>query len=89
MRFTFTLLGLAALTACGGEVPQTEACAAYVACVEARDLELGIRTNLDRFEPGGACWGSAEGGALCDRGCSSGLAWMQDAYADLPEACDP
>lgn len=82
-------LVLLMLWGCDGPVEQSASCAAYVSCVEARDLALGQSTNLDRFLPGGACWGGAEGGALCDRACTNGLDWLQANEDDLPEACQP
>lgn len=84
-RFTWIIL----LLGCGGPVAQTEACAEYVSCIEARDAALGVSTNLDRFLEGGDCWGGEEGAALCDRACVNGLDWMRSAIDDLPEVCQP
>lgn len=75
------------LAGCAGEVVQTASCAQWVACIDARDDQLGITTDNVRFEAGGGCWSGAEGAALCDSACESGLEWMQEAYADLPEEC--
>lgn len=75
------------LSGCAGEVTQTEACARWVSCIDARDEQLGIETDNLRFEASGSCWSGAEGAALCDAACEDGLVWMQEAYADLPEAC--
>lgn len=71
------------------EVVQTPACADYLVCLSARDAELGITTDVARFEVDGGCWGSEDGAALCDRACSSGLTWLRDNEANLPEACAP
>ena len=78
---------LVLLVSCGGEVVQTESCAQWVSCIEDRDAELGSETDADRFARGGACWGGAEGAALCDAACEDGLLWLQSAYDDLPESC--
>lgn len=78
------------LLGCAQPPTQTTTCAAYVACVQARDQVLGIETDLLRFEPQGDCWGGSEdGAALCDRACSGGLEWLRESYEDLPEACLP
>lgn len=75
--------------ACGAPIEPTPDCAQFVACTTARDAQLGITTDLVRFQPGGACWGNPEIAALCDRGCTSGMAWLRDAIADLPTECAP
>lgn len=74
------------LSGCG-PVVQTEACAAYVECLDARDAALGAETDALRFEPTGACWGSAEGATLCTNACERGLTWLRDSYDDLPAEC--
>jgi hypothetical protein len=84
MRLPFLLL-----VACGQRVVQTEACADWVACVQARDAAQGQSTNLERFEADGACWGGDEGAALCDRGCLAGLDWLRGEVDDLPTECLP
>lgn len=81
MFIFLTLLG------CAEVVEQSAACEQYVSCLDARDAELGLQTNTLRFEPNGACWGGAEGAALCDRACDNGLQWLQEADPDLPELC--
>lgn len=68
-------------------VQQTEACKAYVSCLEARDTQMGIKTDVLRFQPQGGCWGSPEGSEFCTRACENGLRWMQQSYKDLPQAC--
>ena len=75
------------LLACA-EVAQTPACASFVACVAARDAEQGATTDVLRFEPSGACWGSPAGADLCDRSCENGLAWLRDTEPNPPEACE-
>jgi hypothetical protein len=81
------LLFVAALGCASGPVAQRESCEAYVACVQARDAEIGITTDATRFEPGGACWGNPEIADLCDRACANGLDWLRGAVASLPEEC--
>lgn len=77
-----------ALGACSSEGPaQTEACEAYVSCLQARDARLGVQTNADRFEAGGACWGSEDGAHLCDTACSRGLEFL--ASHDPAPECQP
>ena len=84
---TRVLISLTLWTVGCAEVEQSSSCATYVACIQAKDDVDGVETDLDRFEPDGACWGSPEGASLCDRACVNGLDWMQGAYADLPEEC--
>lgn len=79
---------IVAIGACG-TVPQSDACADFVGCQRDRDVELGITTNMVRYELDGACWENKEIGALCTRSCTAGLAWMRRAYADLPASCAP
>lgn len=71
------------------EVVQTPACAAFVACVGARDAARASSSDVVRFEPGGECWGTPAGADLCDRACENGLAWLRESEPDLPEACVP
>lgn len=75
--------------ACGAPIEPTPDCDAFVACTTARDVQLGITTDVVRFQPGGACWGNPEIADLCDRGCRSGMAWLRDAGTDLPSECAP
>lgn len=80
-------LTLTMAPACQPSVEQTEACNQYVACVQAQDEVLGESTNLDRYLEDGPCWGSPEGGELCDQSCIKGLDFIRDRYTDLPGAC--
>ncbi|MBX2802615.1 MAG: hypothetical protein KTR31_33355 [Myxococcales bacterium] len=75
------------LVACDTSVDQSQACAEWVSCIDARDAQLGITTDNDRFQLGGDCWGNPEIGELCDKACIAGLDQMRTAYDDLPEAC--
>lgn len=75
------------LAACGGEVEPSASCVSYVACVRAHDADLGITTDLARFEPGGACWDGASIATLCDQSCTNGLDWLKTAWEPAPEAC--
>ena len=75
------------LSACDNTVVQTESCAQWVSCIDARDVELGIETNNDRFLTTGNCWNNPDIGALCDKACTSGLVYMQENYGDLPTEC--
>ena len=82
------LLTTLALVGCDTSVEQTPACADWVRCIDARDAQLGVTTDDDRFEAGGLCWGNPEIGELCDKACESGMAWMETSnYTDLPEEC--
>lgn len=81
---------LALLIACAGDLSQTPACATFVACSLARDAQLGLETDVARFDAAGACWGgSAAGQQLCDEACDNGLVFLRERYADLPAACAP
>jgi hypothetical protein len=79
------ILGLS--PACDDGVEQAPACARYTACIRALDERVERETNLDRFDPGGACWGSVEGGTLCARACTRGLAWEAMRNPDPPAEC--
>lgn len=84
MRFAPLLL----LVACGGEVEPTPECVAYVQCLQARDVARGRSTDMERFEAGGACWGSHEAAEFCSGGCERGLVWLREAEAGaLPQEC--
>ena len=83
--FLFFLL-LAAAAGCG-DVQQRPACADYVACVQARDLQSGTSTNVDRFDVGGGCWGGDTGADLCETGCVQGLEFLRERQPDLPAEC--
>jgi hypothetical protein len=73
--------------ACGGNHPQSPSCAAFVACVAARDAERGVTTNVDRFLEDGACWSAAEEGATaCATACARGLVAIA-TVADAPAVC--
>lgn len=78
-------MALLLLFACASEVTQTEACAQFVSCAQARDPDV----DTLRFEAAGDCWGSAAGADLCDRACVNGLAFLRDTEPTLPDACAP
>ncbi|HEX5751796.1 MAG TPA: hypothetical protein VFZ09_36590 [Archangium sp.] len=84
-------LGLSLLggTGCEGRQPQSASCQKFVACVNALDEARGSRTNLARFEPEGACWGSPEGAKLCGDACERGVGVMRERMPELPGACAP
>lgn len=82
-------LVLVSSLACDAEVEQAPACARYTACIRALDEAAERETNLDRFDPGGACWGSEEGGTLCERSCVRGLEWEARRNAQPPQECQP
>lgn len=88
-RSWLPLLAVAAAlaAACDG-VEQADACERYVACVRALDVSLDRVTDLDRFDVGGACWGSEEGALLCERACDRGLEW-QSRQSAAPAECQP
>lgn len=74
---------------CGAPQPQSEACRRFVACVRALDAQRGRSTNVDRFLPGGACWGGVAGARLCTEGCERGLPILVRDVVSVPEACAP
>ena len=78
----------AALSAACDGVEQAGACERYVACIQAVDANLGRATDVDRFDAGGACWGSEEGALLCERACNRGLEW-QGRQPTAPAECQP
>lgn len=83
-------LALLAATLASCEGPeQAPTCQQYTACIRALDQAAGFETNLDRFDPGGACWASEEQGKLCAQACSRGLIWERERWAVLPEVCQP
>lgn len=69
------------------EVSQTDACARYVACIQAKDTDAGTTTDVVRFQPEGECWGTPAGADLCDRSCVNGLAFERTRAADAPAEC--
>lgn len=77
------------LGACKPSGEQAAACEQYTACVRAQDQLDGVETNLDRFDPGGACWGSEEQSRVCERACTRGLAFERARRADAPPECGP
>ena len=90
MRFFFGIIGLVFLGACEVDTSQTESCAHYVRCMEARDAVMGITTNVDRYLPEGVCWGGITAGQeLCHHSCEAGLKFLQERDPDAPEACQP
>lgn len=79
-----------ALGVAGCDAPtQAESCQRYVACIRALDERDGKETNVDRFDPGGACWNGEEQAHVCDQSCERGLEWLSDRYDDLPAECVP
>lgn len=77
------------LGACKPSGEQAASCEQYSACVRAQDQLDGVETNLDRFDPGGACWGSEEQSKVCERACTRGLAFERARRADAPPECGP
>lgn len=72
---------------CDG-VEQARSCQRYVACIRALDASLGRETDLERFDAGGACWGSEEGALLCERACTRGIEWYS-TQPGAPAECQP
>ena len=90
MRIFSLTIALLFVGACEVDTSQTESCAHYVQCLEARDAILGITTNIDRYKPEGVCWGGITAGQeLCDRSCEAGLKYLQERDPDVPEECQP
>lgn len=87
LRYSEAMLLL--LFACAADVSQTPACVSFVACSAARDVQLGLETDVARFGASGDCWGSPAGQQLCDEACDNGLTFLRDRYADLPTECAP
>jgi hypothetical protein len=77
------------LLACATAVPQTDACASYVACVQATDAARATTTDVLRFDAGGDCWGGPAGAELCDRACIRGLELHAARFPEQAEACTP
>lgn len=73
--------------ACAPEVTQTSACAALVTCTQARDIQLGLETDVARFDAAGDCWGSPAGQELCNMACENGLTFLRERYTGLPAEC--
>lgn len=86
-RMSLMAVVAALLAGCDG-VPQTQSCERYVACIRTLDASRGHETDLERFDAGGACWGSEEGALLCDRACTRGLEY-QKQQPDAPAECGP
>lgn len=89
LRIAAACVLVAALVACREGVEQAPACARYTACIRALDEAAGRETDLDRFDPGGACWGSDAGATLCARACDRGLAFEQRRSPAPPLECQP
>jgi hypothetical protein len=85
------LLGVAGVMgAAACEAPQpTDACSRYTECVRALDEQRAQETNLDRFDPGGACWGHHEQARVCTAACEAGRALVFERWEDPPEECAP
>lgn len=83
--------GLLVASACSDPVAQTTSCETFVACVKARDVrdKVSAPTDAARFEANGDCWGSPAGSLLCDRACTSGLAFLREKEPSLPKECTP
>ncbi len=94
MRYSILILFL---FACDTSMEQSEACEQWVSCIDARDQQLGVSTNMKRFLPiktdaegeviEGQCWGNPEIYDLCDKGCEAGLVKIAELYEDLPQEC--
>lgn len=89
LRAAATSALLLALASCRAEVAQSPACDRYTACIRALDELSSRETDVDRFDPGGACWGSEAGATLCDRACTRGLAWESRRTPAPPQECRP
>lgn len=75
------------LVACDDGEAQAPVCEQYTACIRSLDELAGVETNLDRFDPGGACWNSEEGAKSCARACTRGLEWERARRVDAPDSC--
>lgn len=77
------------LAGCRAEVEQAPACARYTACIRALDDAANRETDLDRFDPGGGCWGSEVGATACEHACTRGLDWEARRNPAPPAECQP
>lgn len=62
------------LSGCGAE--QGPDCRAFVACVAKLDALKSTQTNVSRFLPQGACWGSEKSAQVCESSCRRGVAQL-------------
>lgn len=66
---------------CGAE--QGPECKAFVSCVGELDVLHGTHTNVDRFLPEGACWGSDKGAEVCESACRRGIPRLREQEPQL------
>lgn len=65
------------LSACG-DAEQGPACKAFVRCVSELDTQRSTSTNVERFQPGGACWNGSKGAAVCENACRRGITLLSE-----------
>ena len=55
-------------------------CLAYVGCQQAYDEATGTGpVDVTQYQPGGACWDSAENAARCTADCQTGLDLLSES----------
>lgn len=83
------LLALSVWTGCGAE--QGPECRAFVACVAKLDAVKLTQTNVSRFLPEGACWGSDKSAQVCESSCRRGVIQLlaQEPLLACPQGVTP
>ncbi len=87
----FTLfLSLTTWTGCGG-AEQGPECRAFLACVAKLDALKSTQTNVSRFLPEGACWGSDKSARVCESSCRRGVVQLlsQEPLLSCPQGVAP
>lgn len=89
LLLTPLLLALTAATGCGAA--QGPDCRAFVACVAKLDALKLTQTNVSRFLPEGACWGSDKGAQVCESSCRRGVIQLlaQEPLLSCPQGVTP
>lgn len=74
---------------CGTE--QGPECRAFVACVAKLDSLKSTQTNVARFSPEGACWGSDKSARVCESACRRGVGQLlsQEPLLACPQGVTP
>lgn len=89
LLLTPLLLALTAATGCGAA--QGPDCRAFVACVAKLDALKLTQTNVSRFLPEGACWGSDKSAQVCESSCRRGVIQLlaQEPLLSCPQGVAP
>ena len=83
------VLSVSIWTGCGAE--QGPECRAFVACVAKLDAVKLTQTNVSRFLPEGACWGSDKSARVCESSCRRGVVQLlvQEPLLSCPQGVSP